>query len=115
VIVTAATPLAWPVSSAAVMPPVTHDPNQLKAGRMTPGPGHQRLTDHRIQQVLPRPPGLGQVVFNVAHCHPLRDDIEHPQVAIVHQQDPLGIWMGRPAVGQQFRAGHGLHRLVTDN
>jgi hypothetical protein len=49
------------------------------------------------------------------HCHPLRDDIELPEVAILDQQNPLGVRMSRPAAGQQLRTRHRLHRLTANN
>ena len=97
------------------IPAVADDPDQREPRRIEPGPGHQRLAHHRVQQVLAGPPRLGQVVLDVTKCHPPRDDLQHPLVTVVDQQDPLGVRVRGPAARQQLRARHGPHGLIADD
>ena len=47
--------------------------------------------------------------------HAVGNDLHHPPVTEVDQQDPLGIRVAGPAARQQLRARHRPHRLITDD
>jgi hypothetical protein len=62
------------------IPVVADDPDQREPRRIEPGPGGQRLADHRVEQVLAGPPRLGQVVLHVTQRHAMGDDLQHARV-----------------------------------
>ena len=94
---------------------VADHPDQLETRPVGPGPGHQRLADHRVQQMLAGPPGLGQIMLNVTKRHPACDDIQHALVTVVDQQNPFGVRIDGPAARQQLRARHRPHGLIADD